>query len=153
MYLQFKVLTRAVAKPSLLVFSTNSRPDKSSIPCFRGIYKLRKGTVAKTCCLLWYEYVTQTNLKNSQQDIFTVILLESKTLSWGEKIFWQNFLPDIFDAILLEICKTRPMDAFHHFLMELPALPWCALPFSHFFYSIFFFFNSSLSTLCEWPPF
>ena len=113
-------------------FSTNSRLDKSSIPGFWDILSFNKERLPR-------------RLACSDMNILPKLIwkiLKSLLLSFwnqnhysGEKknIFWQNFLLDIFDAILLEICKTWPMDAFHHFLMEFPALPWCALPFSYFF--------------------
>ena len=119
------------------------RLDKSSIPGFWDILSFEKERLPRRLAC--------SDMNILPKLIWKILNKISLLLSFwnqnhysGEKknIFWQNFLLDIFDAILLEICKTWPMDAFHHFLMEFPALPWCALPFSYFFYSIFSFLTA-----------
>ena len=99
-----------------------------------GYFKFRKRTVAKTSCLIWYEHVFPKLIwKNPQLDLcWYPFGVKNIILGRKKNIFWQNFLPDIFDAILWKFAKPAD-DAFHHFLMEFPSLPCCALPFSCFF--------------------
>ena len=133
MYLQFRVLTRAVAKTSLVFFSTNSRPDKSSIPCFWDILSLEKERLPRRLSCPDMNILPRLIWKILNK-IFVVILLEPKTLFWGEK----KHILTKFSAGYLRChsfgnLQNRPMDAFHHFLMEFPSLPCCALPFFTFF--------------------
>ena len=99
-----------------------------------GYFKFRKRTVAKTSCLIWYEHVFPKLIwKNPQLDLCwypfgvkNIILGRKKT--YFDKIFCRISSMPFFGNL-----QNRPMDAFHHFLMEFPSLPCCALPFSCFF--------------------
>ena len=114
-------------------FSTNSRLDKSSIPGFWDILSFEKERLPRGLAGSDMNILPKLIWKILNK-IFVVILLESKPLFWGEK----KHILTKFSAGYLRChsfgnLQNRPMDAFHHFLMEFPALPWCALPFSYFF--------------------